>query len=181
LLTQLPGQAPVEFFPEHKAEFFAKVVDSQITFRDEEGAAATGLVIHPHGKDYPAGRVDEGLAKDRATELADRIRNQTPAAQSASELRRHIAQMQAGAPDYNRMAPELADAVRGSVTRVQLLLRSLGALQSLQFKSVGKDGTDNYEAQFEHGTVQWRIGLTPDGKIGHVLISRAAVNYRGDS
>lgn len=164
-LTQLPGQPAVEIFPQGERDFFAKAVDAQITFNDT-GGPATGLVLHQNGKDHPALRLEEAVAKQRAAELAERIRNQTPASGTESELRRHIAEMQAGTPDYARMSPELADAVRATVATVQRLLKSLGAVQSVQFKSVGPAGGDAYEVKFEHGTAQWRIKLTPDGKIG---------------
>jgi hypothetical protein len=35
----------------------------------------------------------------------------------------------------------------------------------VQFESVSPAGVDVYEVTFEHGTVQWRIKLGPDGKI----------------
>jgi hypothetical protein len=39
-------------------------------------------------------------------------------------------------------------------------------VQSVQFKSRAPASADVYEVKFEHGTAQWRIKLTPDGKIG---------------
>lgn len=169
-LTQLPGQPAVEIFPQGENDFFAKVVDAQITF-NEKGGPATGLVLHQNGKDHPAMRLEESVAKQKAAELAERIKNQTPAPGTEGELRRHIAEMQAGTPDYTRMSPEFADAVRASVATVHPLLKSLGAVQSVQFKSVGPAGADVYEVKFEHRTAQWRIKLTPDGKIGASLFN----------
>ena len=164
-LTQLTGQPAVEIFPQDERDFFAKIVDAQITFNGQ-GGAATGLVLHQNGKDHPATRLDETSAKQRTAELAERIRNQTPAPGTEAELRRHIAEMQAGTPDYARMSPELAEAVRADLATGHSLLKSLGAVQSVQFKSVGPAGADVYEVKFEHGTAQWRIKLTPDAKIG---------------
>ena len=164
-LTQLPSQPAVEILPEGQRDFFARIVDAQITFNGQSGAA-TGLVLHQNGKDHPATRLDDTSAKQRAAELAERIRNQTPAPGTEAELRRHIAEMQAGTPDYARMSPELAEAVRADLATGHSLLKSLGAVQSVQFKSVGPAGADVYEVKFEHGTAQWRIKLTPDGKIG---------------
>jgi len=165
LLTQLPAQPALKIFPQGERDFFAKVVDAQITFNNE-GRPATGLVLHQNGKDHPAMRLEEAIARQRAAELAVRIRNQSPGPGTESELRRHIAEMQAGTPDYTRMSSEFADGVRSSVVSVHPLLKSLGAIQSVQFKSVAPDGADVYEVKFERGTAQWRIKLTPDGKIG---------------
>jgi len=47
---QLTGQQPIEMFAESETAFFVKVVDAQITFGVEAGAA-THLVLHQAGRD----------------------------------------------------------------------------------------------------------------------------------
>jgi len=165
-LTQLPGQPAVEVFPESEQDFFAKVVDAQITFHADGAGPVTDLVLHQNGKDQTATRMDEAVAKQRADALALKIKNQTPSPGTESELRRHITELIAGTPDFGRMGPELTEATRQALPQIQSLLRPLGALQSLQFKGVGPAGADIYDVKFEHGTVQWKIQLTQDGKIG---------------
>jgi CubicO group peptidase (beta-lactamase class C family) len=169
-LTQLQGEPAIEFFPQSEHTFFAKVIDAQITFDEHSGPAAE-FALHQNGKDRPAKRLEESIGKQRSAELAERIRNQTPATGAESELRRHIAEMQAGTPDYARMSPELADTVRASLASGHSLPKSLGAVQSVQFESVNPDGVDFYEVTFEHGTVQWRFKVGPDGKIGTSLFN----------
>jgi CubicO group peptidase (beta-lactamase class C family) len=169
-LTQLQAEPAVEIFPQSAHDFFAKVVDAQITFEKRSGSAE-GLVLHQDGKDRPAKRLEEAVGKQRSAELAARIKNQTPAPGTESELRRLIPEMQAGTLEYARMSPELAEAVRASLTSGHSLLKSLGALQSVQFESVSPAGVDVYEVRFEHGTVHWRIKLGSDGKIWISLIN----------
>ena len=41
----------------------------------------------------------------------------------------------------------------------------LGALQSLSFTGVGPGGADIYQVKFEHGSLEYRIWLGPDGKV----------------
>jgi len=165
-LTLLPGQPAVEVFPESQRDFFAKVVDAQITFHADGAGPVTDLVLHQNGKDQTATRMDEAVAKQRADALALKIKNQTPSPGTESELRRHITELIAGTPDFGRMGPELTEATRRALPQIQSLLTPLGALQSLQFKGVGPAGADIYDVKFEHGTVQWKIQLTQDGKIG---------------
>jgi len=166
-LTQLQGEPAVEIFPQSERDFFAKNVDAQITF-EEHGGPADAFVLHQNGKDQSAKRLDEADAEARSAELVERIRNQAPAPGTAGALRRHIAEMQAGNPEYARMSPQLAEAVRASLTSRRSLLKSLGAVQAVRFESVSRAGVDVYEVRFEHGTMQWRIKLGPDGKIWRV-------------
>jgi CubicO group peptidase (beta-lactamase class C family) len=166
LLTQLQGEPAVELFPQSEREFFAKAVDAQITFTfNEPGGAAAEFILHRNGKDRPAARMEAAVARQRSAELAERIRNQTPTLGAEGELRSQVTAMQAGTPEYARMSPELADSVRASLTSERFLLKSLGAVQSVQFESVSPSGVDIYDVRFERGTTQWRIKLGPDGKI----------------
>jgi hypothetical protein len=44
-------------------------------------------------------------------------------------------------------------------------IQKLGAVQSVKFTGVGPGGRDIYEVKFENGLTEFRIGMTPDGKI----------------
>jgi CubicO group peptidase (beta-lactamase class C family) len=57
-MTQATGQGPVEIFPENEHEFFAKVVDAQITFVTDSAGRATELILHQGGMDQHAKRVE---------------------------------------------------------------------------------------------------------------------------
>lgn len=60
-ITQATGQGQVEIFPESDHDFFAKVVDAQITFITNSQGHATELILHQGGQDQHAPRV-EGAA-----------------------------------------------------------------------------------------------------------------------
>jgi CubicO group peptidase (beta-lactamase class C family) len=66
-LTQATGQGQVEIFPENDHEFFAKVVNAQITFVTDNQGRATALILHQGGADHRAPRV-EGVAAAMAPE-----------------------------------------------------------------------------------------------------------------
>jgi serine-type D-Ala-D-Ala carboxypeptidase/endopeptidase len=57
LLTQVTGQGVMPIFPASKSEFFAKVVDAQLTFVEDAQGRVTGLVLHQFGRDMPARRI----------------------------------------------------------------------------------------------------------------------------
>ena len=62
LVTQQQVEPAVEMFPQSEHDFFAKVVDAQITF-EEHGRAAAEFVLHQNGKDRPAKRLEETVAR----------------------------------------------------------------------------------------------------------------------
>ena len=56
-ITQATGQGQVEIFPEGDHDFFAKVVDAQITFLTDNQGRATELILHQNGADHHAPRI----------------------------------------------------------------------------------------------------------------------------
>lgn len=48
-------------------------------------------------------------------------------------------------------------------------LAVLGALRSISFMGVGRQGWDIYEVKFANGIAIWRIYLDSDGKIAGLL------------
>jgi CubicO group peptidase (beta-lactamase class C family) len=58
LITQATGQPKVPIFAESEREFFAKVVDAQITFVTDARGRATELVLHQGGRDVHAKRLE---------------------------------------------------------------------------------------------------------------------------
>lgn len=59
LTTQLAAQPTVAIFPESEHDYFAKVVDAQITFVTDAGGKATELILHQNGEDQHAKRVGD--------------------------------------------------------------------------------------------------------------------------
>ena len=61
LMTQATGQSKVPIFAESEREFFAKVVDAQITFVTDAQGRATELILHQGGRDMHAKRYEGAL------------------------------------------------------------------------------------------------------------------------
>jgi hypothetical protein len=165
-LSRLSGQQNVELYPESSNKFFATVVAAQLSFVTDAQGRATELVLHQGGFEQHARRIDEADAKSLEATREVRIANKTPSPGTEESLRRFIDSMQSGQPNYDEMSPLLAAANRSQVSRTGPLMKSLGALQSLTFRTVNAQGMDVYDANFEQGRVEFSISpLTSDGKV----------------
>ncbi len=95
----------------------------------------------------------------------------TPQPGSEPALRKYIADIVAGTPDYATMAPLGADATRAMLPQLQQIYKDLGPLGSLTFTGVTLEDYDSYRAEFANGAAAYTILLAPDGTI-------AWMNYR---
>jgi Tol biopolymer transport system component len=66
-------------------------------------------------------------------------------------------------PAFDDMAPNLADVVRRTGPRREAMFAQLGALKGVAFKNA-EGAFDLYQADFEHGQLEFRIGSGPGGK-----------------
>ncbi|HTX39758.1 MAG TPA: serine hydrolase [Bryobacteraceae bacterium] len=177
LYAQLTGQEKLEVFPENDRTFFLKVVDAQLNFDFDSQGAATQVTLLQGGRDMPAKRLSEtetrqALADIEAhkAEIARRFQAQAQSPGTEAALRRSIQEMQAGQPRYDLMSPQFAAVTRQQLPQLKETIAQLGKVQSVTFKGVGAGGADIYEVVFEHGKLEWRIMLGPDGKtLGMVL------------
>ncbi|HXB68369.1 MAG TPA: serine hydrolase [Candidatus Acidoferrales bacterium] len=172
LFVQLAGQPKFPAFPESERRFFLKVFDAQIAFEADSNGRATKLTLHRNGTDLPAMRLDDAEAKRIADEsaasaeaAAKRFKEQKPAPGSEAAVRRAIEELRLGRPDYSRMSPAFADVTRQQLPDLKSTAVQLGTVQSVTFKGVGQAGRDIYEVKFEKGLTEFRIAMTPDGKI----------------
>ena len=162
LMSKLGNQQPVSIYPETETHFFLKVVDAQLDFADGQ------LTLHQNGREMKAQKLDEATAKraaDAAAAVAQRIKDQKPAPGSEMALRKLIDGLASGQPDYAAMTPAFADLNRRQLAQLQSMISGLGAVQTVTFKAVGPAGPDIYEVKFEKGAQEWRIWLSPDGKV----------------
>jgi CubicO group peptidase (beta-lactamase class C family) len=90
---------------------------------------------------------------------------------SEAALRKYIADVVAGTPDYATMSPLGADATRAMLPMLQQTYKDLGPLRSLTFTGVTLLDFDSYRAEFANGAAAYTILLSPDGTI-------AMMNYR---
>ncbi len=98
------------------------------------------------------------------------------AAASGSEeaLRKVVADLQKGEPDYDRLSPPLAAVMRQRLDQTTKMMAVFGPLKSLKFTGVGPGGADIYRVEFEKAATEWRIALAPDGKIAALTFRPAS-------
>lgn len=125
---------------------------------------AAALVLAPS-----FGAVPAALAQDAHEGHA------APAEASAEEtmLRATIAAMQAGAPNYDAMVPELADAVRAGEASITPMIQGFGALQAVEHQGEIQ-GAQHFRVTFENAATDWFIALDDTGKIAGLVFRPAA-------
>jgi hypothetical protein len=160
------------------ADAFSSRRDDLVIFlRDDHAEVARVLLQDPMSGARLARRVDAVRAKTveaefarRMAEISDRFREQAPAPGSKDAILRGIADLQRGAPNYERMGPSLAAKIRRQASQLQATLISLGAVESIFFRGVGPGGYDIYGAKFANGSAEFRLLMgAADGKVDDVI------------
>ncbi len=168
LYSQLSGQDKLAIFPAGDRDFFLKEVDAQLTFDVGADGKATRVTLHQNGNDNLLARLSDSDAK-RAAELQARVakkfKDQTQDPRTEAALRRLLEEVRSGRPDYDRIAPESAAAIRQRLPEFQSTITKQGAVQQMTFKGVGPAGADIYEVHFANGVLECRIMLNEDGKV----------------
>jgi hypothetical protein len=169
LLSKLGNQNAIPIFAESETMFFPKVVNAKLEFggKDAQGRP-TQLTLHQNGQDQVAKRLSDAEAKQAADFDAARqkhIKDQTVTPGSEAALRGLIEGLLSGQPNYDLLAPGLANATRQQLSQLQSMVKPRGSVQSLTFKGVGPAGADIFDVKFEKGVFEYRVLLNADGKI----------------
>jgi hypothetical protein len=170
LQAQMTGQPAIEIFAESERSFFYKALDAQIDFVGDGGTPATSLVLHQGGNDYSMPRIDEATVAQMKTDVAARISSNAPAPGTEAAVRKMAAALSAGSPNYDDMTPEIANTTRSQMPHLGPAMQSLGAVQSIEFVRVGEGGWDVYRVKYANGSLMWRVGLNPGGKISYAAL-----------
>jgi hypothetical protein len=168
LEAQMTGQPAIEIFAQSETAFFYKVIDAQLDFVSD-GGPASSVVLHQGGGTFGMQRTDESTMAQMKAEVAARIASNAPAPGSEAATRKMVTAIQAGNPNFEDMTPGLADAVRAQQPQMKQGMEFLGPVQSVEFVRVGDGGWDVYRVKYKNGSLLWRIGLTPDGKVNYAL------------
>lgn len=127
------------------------------------GAIVLGLLLQPATFSQAANNPPLAPAGERASAPA-------PAPGTEAVLRRLVAGLASGAPDYSILSPRFAEVVRGDLPRTQPLFSGMGELQSVTFRGRGEMGDDIYELGFANGGVLMSAALDAEGRmIGGIL------------
>jgi hypothetical protein len=168
------GQKAEQMYPESQNKFFLKNVSlpAQFSFKIDAQGRGTEMVMHQAGEEQHAERVDQAVGIAAEDALKQRIAANKPSPGTEQALRRDIDGLMSGHPDYDMMEPNLAAGTRQMVSQLRNVMANWGAVKSVTFTGVGKDGLDNYLVVSQNARSLWEIGpLTKGGKIGSISFS----------
>ena len=131
----------------------------------------------PNTFDDPAARAQaqtpaQPPAQTPATPAPAALSPEPADAASEEVLRNIIAELQAGALDYDRMTDSLAAAVREQEAVVTPLVQGFGDLVALDFVG-SRDDIDVFNVTFANAATQWLIGISPEGEVSALLFRPA--------
>lgn len=168
LVGNIIGNGPIPLFPAGETELFARNVDVVVNFTADSGGAVNSLKHRVNGFERPGQRVAESRAREvmASVERADaRFKAQKADPRAEPAVRKLFADLANGKPDYDTMAPALAEVTRQQLPGIQGFLSSLGELQTLAFQRVGESGADEYLARFAKGVLNIEVGLDDAGRL----------------
>ena len=171
MLSHLSGTPVAEFVADSEMNFrIAWSPTSQgppSTFvRDSQGQI-TGLVVHFPTFSVPWERIDASAAQTIMANNDVKLRSQTATPGSDAALRRFFHGLITHKPDYDEMAPWLAELVKETTALNESYVR-WGAVQSITFTRVDGMGGDEYIVRQEGGLSTWTIWLDSTGIIQDV-------------
>ena len=100
----------------------------------------------------------------RPGELAS-TRGAATTAGTEAALRRLVAGLASGSPDYDKLSPQFAEVVRRDLPNTQPLFRSMGELKSMTLRGRGNMGDDIYDLTFANGGVLMSATLDAEGRM----------------
>jgi hypothetical protein len=166
---RLTGQFRSEVYPESETKFFSRHTRAQLSFNLNTQNFTESLVLHQHGHEKLAKRVDESVAKASEDTLRKYVANGNPTPERETLLRRLIEAKQTGTPNFEDMAPEFAEETKQNWQTNHRIALMLGNLTTLKFLHLKRNGWDVYHADFENGELIYEVGpLTPDHKLEFV-------------
>jgi CubicO group peptidase (beta-lactamase class C family) len=120
------------------------------------------------GRDEIRVRLSDAQAAQIAGALAARVKTQKPQAGAQGALRKSIAGLASGEPDYTIYNEAMAAVTKQQLPALKNLITGMGAVKSVAFLRVEADGQDVYKVKYANGDTDWRIVLDEDGKIAGI-------------
>jgi DNA-binding CsgD family transcriptional regulator len=113
------------------------------------GAIALALLLQPAAFSQAANNEPVGPPRERVFTPGS-----VPTAGTEAALRRLVAGLASGSPDYDKLSPQFAAVVRRDLPMTHPLFSSMGELKSVTFLGRGETGDDVYNLVFAKGGVK---------------------------
>ena len=88
-----------------------------------------------------------------------------PTAGTEAALRRLVAGLASGSPDYDKLSPQFAEVVRRDLPMTHGMFSAFGELKSVTFRGRGPRGDDTYNLVFAKGEVIMSARLDAEGRM----------------
>jgi bla regulator protein BlaR1 len=166
LKARITGQSESDLRAESETTFSWRNSDAQLIFSTDGSGTAT---LRQYGAEEMLLPGDAtGFARAQAT-LAARIASQARQPNTEAALRHAIEATLAGKIDYESMEPLLAASMRRNEADIVSGSQRWGAIKSMTFKGVGKQGWDSYEVQFANESVTFYVTMGTSGKLAGLM------------
>ena len=138
--------------------------------------AAAALIIWVQSSGAINGQAGPPVSSPSAPSSAP---HSVPIPGTEAALRRLVAGLASGSPDYDKLSPKFAEVVRGDLPMTHPMFKTLGELKSVTYRGHGMMGDDAYNLVFANGEVFMSVALDPEGRMaGGILRPGGAVPYR---
>ena len=124
------------------------------------GAIVSGLLLQPAAFSQAAHNQVVGSPGERVSTPGS-----VPTAGTEAALRRLVAGLASGSPDYDKLSPDFAAVVRRDLPMTHPWFSSMGELKSVTFQGRGDMGDDIYKLAFAKGGVIMSAALDADGRM----------------
>jgi bla regulator protein BlaR1 len=166
LKSRITGQSEADLLAESETTFRWRQGGAEIVFSTDGSGTAT---LRQNGVESTLLPGDAtGFAQAQAT-LDSRIANQQRQPNTEAALRHAIEAALAGNIDYEGMEPFLAASMKKNEAEIVAGTQRWGAIKSITFKGVGKQGWDSYDVQFEKESVTFYITMGTSGKMAGLM------------
>lgn len=178
--AQLSGQRAWSMDARGKRVYSSATPATEYEFVTDADGNGTRVELRQNGNAFAGRRVSDAIGRDIQRSFAAKIDAQSVTPGIEEALRRVLAELQAGRPDYSQMMPALARSVRGDLEGRRVELASYGKLQSLDFVGVTPAGSDVFKATFERGANEITARLAPDGRLTRLAFDEWQSSERRD-
>jgi DNA-binding CsgD family transcriptional regulator len=124
------------------------------------GAIVLGLLLQPAALSQAANNQPLGPPAERVFTPGS-----VPTAGTEAALRRLVAGLASGSPDYDKLSPQFAQVVRRDLPMTHPLFSSMGELKSVTFLGRAEMGDDVYNLVFAKGGVIMSAALDAGGRM----------------
>jgi DNA-binding CsgD family transcriptional regulator len=116
------------------------------------------------GIQSPAVTEGQAISSARVPPAQSVASNSVPTAGTEAALRRLVAGLASGSPDFAKLSPPFAEVVRRDLPMTHPMFKSMGELKSVIFRGRSSTGDDVYDLVFANGEVVMSASLDAQGR-----------------